>query len=106
MKKISTLIGTNLLFAVTMMGLACLCGCASLDEPAPDLSEGDLQSAVVQRLAMDPMTREGLYGVEVVDAQVTIRGTVHSETERMRVLSLVRGTPGVESVSDRLRIVP
>ncbi len=81
-------------------------GCASLDAGAPDPAAGDLESAIVQRLAMDPVTRSGVFGVDASGGQVTVRGTVRSEIERMRVLGLIRGTPGVAGVDDRLRIVP
>ncbi len=36
---------------------------------------------------------------------MTIRGTVRSEVERMRLLSTVRGPQGVTLVIDRLRVV-
>ncbi|MCO5045014.1 MAG: BON domain-containing protein [Kiritimatiellae bacterium] len=86
-------------------GMALLGGCATFDESAVASGGGDLQSIVVQRLSVDPMTRDNVYGVEAVNGQVTIRGAVQSEAERMRVLSIVRGAPGVLGVTDRLRVV-
>ncbi len=87
------------------LGMAALCGCATFDESESATPGDDVRAAVVQRLAVDPLTRNNLYGVEVINGQVTIRGTVQSEAERMRTLSIVRGAPGVLSVTDRLRLV-
>lgn len=86
--------------------LAWASGCANLEAPGEPSRDGDLRAVVLQRLTLDPLTSAGLYGVEVAGDEVILRGTVRSEAERMRVLSLVRGTPGVGRVTDRLRILP
>lgn len=106
MKNRTATLRSGVLIAAVALAAVGLIGCATLDESTPTLSGNDLQSAITQRLSMDPITSRTLYGVEVVDGEVVIRGTVRNATERMRVLGLVRGTPGVTSVSDRLRLVP
>lgn len=106
MKNRTATLRSGILIAALALAGVGLIGCATLDESAPTLAGNDLQSAITQRLSMDPITSGTLYGVEVVDGEVVIRGAVRSAAERMRVLGLVRGTPGVTSVSDRLRLVP
>lgn len=81
-------------------------GCATTDGGAGESSaDSELAASITQRLSVDPTFRDQLFGVEVVGGEVTIRGTVRSEVERMRLLSTVRGTPGVTLVIDRLRVV-
>lgn len=105
MKTITVSIARKLFLATACCGVALVCGCATLDQPLPEAVGNDLQSGITQRLAMDPMTAGSVYGVEVSGGQVVIRGIVHSEAERMRVLGLVRGTPGVTGVTDHLRVL-
>lgn len=87
-------------------GLLAGAGCASMDSGAAGADTGDLRAMVLQRLAIDPVTRADVFGVEVQGDRVTLRGTVRNETGRLRALGLVRGTPGVASVDDRLRVIP
>lgn len=105
MKTITVSVARKLFLAVACCGVAAVCGCATLDQPLPEATGNDLQSGVTQRLAMDPMTGGNVYGVDVSGGQVVIRGIVRSEAERMRVLGLVRGTPGVTGVTDHLRVL-
>lgn len=44
--------------------------------------------------------------LEVLDGKVTLFGTVHSWAERQTVVGAAKGTPGVRSVDDQLRIEP
>lgn len=81
-------------------------GCALLNSVKPAPAADDLRARVLQRLADDPISRSGVFGVELNGDVVQLRGTVRSAAERMRVLSLVSGTPGVASVEDRLRVIP
>lgn len=81
-------------------------GCASpIDEKAGSPSDADIVAQVSQRLAVEPAFRERLFNIEASDGSVTIRGIVSSEAERMRLLSIVRGTPGVANVIDRMRVI-
>jgi osmotically-inducible protein OsmY len=81
-------------------------GCAA-PGGGPTMSEADAEIAarVAQRLAFDAGLRDQLYGIDVYGGEVTVRGTVSSEAERLRLIGVVRGTPGVTGVIDRLRIV-
>jgi osmotically-inducible protein OsmY len=45
-------------------------------------------------------------GLDVQDGRVILSGVVHSWTEKETVLGAARGTPGVRTVDDRLRIEP
>ncbi|HMP75577.1 MAG TPA: BON domain-containing protein [Kiritimatiellia bacterium] len=90
---------------LVVLGLGAAAGCATLVTDEFPSAESDLRAQVAQRLAMDPLTQQGLYRVEVDGGRVILHGTVSSEAERMRVLGVVRGTPGVSDVTDRLRLI-
>ena len=88
------------------LALGAAAGCATIETRPVDTPDGGLRAAVAERLAMDPLTGQGLFQIDVDGDRVAIRGLVRSESERMRVLGLVRGTPGVNHVTDRLRLMP
>jgi osmotically-inducible protein OsmY len=67
--------------------------------------DAEIAARVEQRLAFDAGLRNRIYDVHVSNGEVTVVGTVSSEAERLRLISIVRGTPGVTGVIDRLRIV-
>lgn len=86
--------------------LAIAAGCAAPGGAAAmSEADADVAARVAQRLAVDPALRDQLFGIDVAGGEVTIRGTVRSEAERLRLISAVRGTPGVTGVNDRLRII-
>ncbi len=61
-----------------------------------------LRSDVLARLRDDPMTGEHVFGVSVDNGVVILRGWVPDDTTRLRVNSVVRSTPGVVEIDDRL----
>jgi osmotically-inducible protein OsmY len=90
--------------AVVVLGLA---GCVTMPaEPEATGTDGETRDLIEERLATDSVTRSKMYAVDVQGTQARVRGTVRSEAERMRVLGVVRGTPGIESVVDQLRVAP
>ncbi len=84
-------------------------GCAVLTDTVnrradADVSEADLQLRrdVLNRLQMDAMTSQHSIGVDSRNGVVTVYGSVPDDMTRHQVLSVVRGTPGVMGVHDRL----
>lgn len=96
-------------FLLALVAGAALNACATR-EPSPVAAPGGagddraLAAAIRQRLEMDPMLRGQVYGIDVANGEVTVQGVVRNEAERLRILSIVRGTPGVTQVQDRLRL--
>jgi osmotically-inducible protein OsmY len=45
-------------------------------------------------------------GLEVRDGRVSLSGSVHSWAEKRAVIGAAKGTPGVRSVDDHLRVEP
>lgn len=104
MRKLAFACMRRFVCAVGLAGV--LAGCATTDGGAGESSaDSELAASIRQRLSVDPAYRDQFFSVDVVGGDVTIRGTVRSEAERMRVLSIVRGTPGVTLVIDRLRVL-
>ncbi len=84
-------------------------GCGTLTDAlnrraAADVSEADLRlrQDVLNRLRDDAVTSLHNIGVESRNGMVTVYGSVPDDMTRRRVLSVVRGTPGVAGINDRL----
>lgn len=84
-------------------------GCAVLTDKAnrqadAEVSDADLRlrQDVLNRLQQDHVTAQHNIGVDSRDGRVTLYGAVPDNMTRQRVLTVVRGTPGVVSVHDRL----
>jgi osmotically-inducible protein OsmY len=63
-----------------------------------------LRSAIESALERQADREARQIGIEVHEGRVTVSGPVHSWAERSAVVGAVRGTRGVTSVEDRLRI--
>lgn len=91
---------------IRLVGLAALgtllVSCAVL--PPSDVSgdNAELIQAIHQRLASDPVAARYPVGFLVRDGVVTLEGSVPDRPTRMRILAVVRSTPGVREVVDRL----
>ncbi len=101
----------KVLIIVCLLGLLAggVSGCAALTDSAnrrasADMSERDLRVSqdVLNRLQDDNVTGHLSIGVESRDGVVTLYGSVPDDVTRLRVISVVRGTPGVVSINDRL----
>ena len=68
------------------------------------MSDAALTAAVKTRFLADPDISGLKIDVDTNDGVVTLSGTLRSNTERQRALSVARETKGVESVIDRLRV--
>lgn len=95
-------------FAVLLVSLMVV-GCATVSERAthsddPGHSKEDvrLELDVLSRLRDDALTSRHSFGVTALNGVVTLRGSVPDEITRHRALGVVRSTPGVIEVHDRL----
>jgi osmotically-inducible protein OsmY len=85
--------------------LAALSACATVERAAAPASADQALALLVQdRLGQDAVTRRNQFRVAADGGVVTVRGFVSNEPDRMRTLGVIRGTPGVASVVDQLRI--
>jgi osmotically-inducible protein OsmY len=90
-----------------LAALAFSTGCSTLpagsNETLQAPSDSQLGRDVMSRLEQDSLAGRHTFGVIAKNGEVTIRGAVPNEGLRVRVLGIVRGTPGVVSVVDELR---
>lgn len=84
-------------------------GCGTLTDALNQRSQTEasaedlrLQQDVLNRLQQDPVTARHSVAVESRDGRVAVYGTVPDDMTRHRILNVVRGTPGVVAVHDRL----
>ncbi len=105
------------LAAASVFGAALLAGCTgSTEQKAPEpfgtrpatalLQDALTASAVKAKLIGDDPDSTISLGVSVTDGVVTLRGTVHDEAIRRKVVADARATRGVKSVVDKLRVDP
>lgn len=80
-------------------------GCATYTPPpisAAIDADTQLVKDVVGRLSEDGVTERYTFGVTAQGGIVTVQGAVRDELTRQRVLAIVKGTPGVQGVVDRM----
>lgn len=70
------------------------------------LHPSDIQKSIHDALERRSARESDRLKVEVVDGTVTLSGVVHTWAERKAAVGAARGTPGVRSVQDQLRIEP
>jgi len=90
---------TALLLILCVSGIS---GCRSyVPHGMAGASQGDLQIAndVTSRLEVDTMTANYTFGVTCENG---IQGAIPNEVLRTRIISIVKGTPGVQGVVDKL----
>jgi hyperosmotically inducible protein len=66
------------------------------------LEEGSLTAKIKAKMVLDDLVKARSISVSTDGTTVTLTGTVHSQAERNRALSLARETDGVTRVIDRL----
>ncbi len=96
------------LFAIFFMACTAglLAGCPSMT-PAPNpavqnLDDRQIANDINFRLREDSWTKVMTFGVAVENGIATIQGSVPDEVTRARVLGIVRSTPGVTEVVDKI----
>jgi osmotically-inducible protein OsmY len=72
----------------------------------PKVAASEVRKSIENALDRQAEREAERIRLEVVDGKVTLFGTVHSWTERQAVVGAAKGTPGVRSVDDKLRIEP
>jgi osmotically-inducible protein OsmY len=95
-----------LFLVAAAMGL--LVGCSTAfhemtEEPVSSSGDRELVTQITSRLEYDAVTAGNTYGVSARDGAVTLSGSVHDEAVRSRALAIVRETPGVTEVIDKLQ---
>jgi len=70
----------------------------------PKVIPFDVQVSIEDALTRQAERAAKRITLDVRDGRVTVRGTVHSWSERQAVIGTVKGTPGVRDVDDSLRI--
>jgi osmotically-inducible protein OsmY len=68
------------------------------------ISDGTLTSKIKAKMALDDTVKALDLDVDTSAGVVTVKGTVRSEAERQRALSLARETEGVSRVIDRMQL--
>jgi hyperosmotically inducible protein len=68
------------------------------------LSEAALTAKIKSKMALDDTVKALSIDVDTKGTVVTLSGTVHSETERVKAVQLARETAGITAVNDRLVI--
>lgn len=94
-------------YSFTLLALVALLlvgGCTTFPGSGFAGTPADQQLArdVQMRLSNDTLASEFTFGVTAIGGVVTLEGTVPSESFRVRVLGIVRGTQGVTEVVDKL----
>lgn len=77
---------------------------AGATEAQRALGNAALTSKIKAKMALDDTIKDVDVNVDTVDGVVTLRGTVHTEAERTRVIQLARETAGVTAVNDQLTV--
>lgn len=70
----------------------------------PKVTPAEVRKAIENALERQAESEADRIRLEVVDSGVTLYGTVRSWAERQAVIAAAKGTPGVRSVEDKLRI--
>jgi len=77
-----------------------------LEVKPPKVAAVDVRQAIEDALDRQAEREARQIRVEVRDSEVTLSGTVRSWAERQAAIGAAKGTPGVRSVQDGLRIEP
>ena len=68
------------------------------------LEEGSLTTKIKAKMVLDDIVKARTINVTTTGTTVTLTGTVHSEQERERAVTLARETEGVTRVVDQLEV--
>lgn len=66
----------------------------------------DIRSAITDALERRTERELNHIHLDVQDGRVTLSGSVHTRAEYQAVLGAAKGTPGVRSIEDHLRVEP
>lgn len=68
------------------------------------LTDGYVKSAIYTKFLMEKSLEDSDIDVDIKNGVVTLKGTVPTEAGRARAVEVARGTAGVKSVNDTLKI--
>jgi hypothetical protein len=77
---------------------------AGANEAERALADVALTSKIKSKMALDDTVKAANVNVDTANGVVTLRGTVHSEAEHTKAVTLARETQGVSSVVDHLAV--
>jgi osmotically-inducible protein OsmY len=69
-------------------------------------TDPEIREDVVDAMSRDGRLRRLHLGVDVIEGRVYLRGTVHSEADRLHAIALATSAPGARTVDDALVLVP
>jgi osmotically-inducible protein OsmY len=69
-------------------------------------SDPEIRTEVVDSMMRDARLRRLHLAVDVVDGRVYLRGTVHSEADRLHAIALATSAPGARNIEDGLVLEP
>ena len=72
----------------------------------PKVAASEVRKSIENALDRQAEREAERIRLEVIEGNVTLYGTVHSWAERQTVVGAAKGTPGVRSVDDKLKIEP
>src|SRR5580658_8234433 len=88
--------------------LAALCGVVALAQDAAPATgqrtDGQIEMDVVHALDASAALKNDLITAATIQGQVTLAGTVSSDSSKQLAESIVRGVPGVTGVKDNLKV--
>ena len=94
-----------MLLALTLTGFLFTSGCTTYSTTTPGATAGSndqIEDDVIERLRQDDLTSTQGFGVRIEGGIATLYGSVPDEIVRLRALGIVRSTPGVKEVVDKL----
>ena len=101
------------LFGMTLLLASLfLSGCQGYFRDSPKRTAGEatddraIHTAIKSKLVANGQTRGWKINVDVFRGNVTLRGYVKSEAERITAMNLARNTTGVQAVEDLLVLLP
>jgi osmotically-inducible protein OsmY len=92
------------LFVATAVGYLALVSGIALANDTPATTDSEIHQRVTENLAKVSPGAEKQIHVATENGVVTLSGSVHSTWEQQQILSAVRGTEGVTSVKNELRV--
>jgi osmotically-inducible protein OsmY len=92
------------LFVAAALGYLALVAGSALANDAPATPDSEIHQRVTESLAKVSPGADKQIHIATENGVVTLSGYVHSSWEQQQILSAVRGTEGVTSVKNELRV--
>jgi hyperosmotically inducible protein len=89
---------------LTVAAALSLGACSSTQSPGQQLDDATITASVKAKLAADPEVNPFNIDVDTDAGVVTLRGTVEDREAKTEAVKLARGTSGVRSVRDEIKV--